>query len=166
MLSAYNSAIILTTQILGEISMALTKSVCESGFTRNPNPVWNRPDYRPILLRDEHGICEEICPGIKSRESRRPWTDQGGRWVKKYGQTMPGKITSTGRLRIKNTKTDQPAHPRYLAKRLYAEDRKTRTPLRRPTGRIQPPHQRKRPARLPYGRRAALHRPLQRPLWR
>lgn len=27
-------------------------------------------------------------------------------------------------------------------------------------------HQRKRPPRLPHGKRAALHRPLQRPLWR
>ena len=52
--------------------------------------------------------------------------------MKKYGQTMPGRITSTGRLRTKNTKANQPAHRRYRAKRLYAGDRKTRTPLRLP----------------------------------
>ena len=66
----------------------------------------------------------------------------------------------------KNTKAHQPAHPGYRTERLYAGDWETRTPLRRPAGRIQPPHQRKRPARLPYGKRTALHRPLQRPLWR
>ncbi len=46
--------------------------------------------------------------------------------MKKYGQTMPGKITSAGRRRIKNTKADQPAHPGYRAERLYAGDRENR----------------------------------------
>ena len=66
------------------------QSVRESSFTRKPHPVWNRPDSRPIFLRGKHGLCKEIRPGAESRERRRPWTGRSGRWVKKYGQTMPG----------------------------------------------------------------------------
>lgn len=35
---------------------------------------------------------------------------------------MLGRITSTGRHRIKNIRAHQPARPEYRAERLYAED--------------------------------------------